>query len=256
MMEDLSLQLTTQKAQLHRGNNKYLAGITAHNLAVVHVLAGETAGVMDLFREAISLKESAFGAHHFEVALSWDELGIQLFALGQFEQARQAFEAAKNVRSKGATQHPSLAMCLNNIAACEFQMKNHESALEVLQSALQVQQNSVGSSTKGDLDLLHTATVMANCGYLNLCLRMYDEARTHFEEALLIQQSVLDDNHRAVRDTLRWVWQRTAGAVLQLLLFVRRMACNVFLGVFGLNFSPSPLIECRSNLEFTNAFHS
>ena len=73
---------------------------------------------------------------------------------------------------------------------------------KALQEALTIQQNSAGSF-KGDLDLLHTATVMSNCGYLNLCLKMYDEARTHFEEALLIQQSVLDDHHRAVRDTLR-----------------------------------------------------
>ena len=205
MMIDLSVQLTTQKAHFNRGNNKYLAGITAHNLAVVHVLAGETQGVIDLFREAITLKEAAFGADHFEVALSWDELGIQLFANGEFEGALEAFQAAKSVRCRSEATHPSLAMCLNNIAACEFQKKNHRAALIALQEALTIQQNSAGSF-KGDLDLLHTATVMSNCGYLNLCLKMYDEARTRFEEALLIQQSVLDDHHRAVRDTLRYVY--------------------------------------------------
>uniref|UniRef100_A0A6S8JIB4 MalT-like TPR region domain-containing protein n=1 Tax=Amphora coffeiformis TaxID=265554 RepID=A0A6S8JIB4_9STRA len=202
MMIELSVQLTSQKAHLNRGNNKYLAGITAHNLAVVQVLAGETQGVIELFQEAISLKEAAFGSHHFEVALSWDELGIQLFANSRFEEALEAFRAAKMVRSKSETTHLSLSMCLNNIAACDFQMKNHQAAFMSLKEALAIQQNSVGSSAKGDLDLLQTATVMSNFGYLNLCLRMYDEARTLFEEALLIQQSVLDDNHRAVRDTL------------------------------------------------------
>lgn len=203
MIIELSLQLTTQKAHLNRGNNKYLAGITAHNLAVVHVLAGETLGVVELFQEAISLKEAAFGSHHFEVALSWDELGIQFFAKGQFEDALEAFSAAKNVRSKSEATHPSLAMVLNNMACCDFQMKNHRSALLALEEARAIQQNAVGSSAKGDLELLHTAIVMSNCGYLNLCLKMYDEARTHFEEALLIQQSVLEDNHRAVRDSLK-----------------------------------------------------
>jgi len=205
MMIDLSVQLTAQKAHLNRGNNRYLAGITAHNLAVVQVLASETQGVIELFREAISLKEAAFGSHHFEVALSWDELGIQLFANSRFEEALEAFRAAKIVRSKSESTHFSLAMCLNNIAACDFQMKNHQAAFVSLKEALAIQQNSVGSSAQGDLDLLQTATVMSNFGYLNLCLRMYDEARTLFEEALLIQQSVLDDNHRAVRDTLRYV---------------------------------------------------
>jgi tetratricopeptide (TPR) repeat protein len=202
MMIALSLQLTTQKAQLTRGNNRYLAGITAHNLAVVKVLAGESEGVLSLFEEAISLKESAFGSHHFEVALSWDELGIQLFSKSQFEAALAAFKAAKMVRSKSEATHPSLAMVLNNIACCDFQMKNYESARATLQEARAVQQAGARASAKNDLDLLHTATVMSNCGYLDLCLKRYDEARTHFEEALLIQQSVLDDNHRAVRDTL------------------------------------------------------
>jgi hypothetical protein len=46
-----------------------------------------------------------------------------------------------------------------------------------------------------------------------LALKQYEEARSILEEALLIQESVLEDGHRAIRDT-------------------------------------------RSNLEFTNAFHS
>jgi tetratricopeptide (TPR) repeat protein len=248
-MIQLSLQLTAQKAHLHRGNNKFLAGITAHNLGVVKVLAGHdhdenNGDVIAIFQEAIALKESAFGTDHPEVATSWDELGIQYFARGSFEEALGAFREAHKVRNRlmvtdaaattaaaaasvahdstaessstastttakapaaavAAVADPSVAMVLNNIACCNFQMRNFRTALLTLQEAKDVQTLALaGSSSLADLDILHKATVMSNCGYLSLCLKLYDEARSLFEEALLIQQSVLEDNHRAVRDTL------------------------------------------------------
>jgi len=193
-----------QKAHPNRGMNKYMAGITAHNLAVVEVLSGRDQGAISQFEEAIALKEAAFGPDHVEVALSWDELGIQLFARGEFEEALQAFKEAHKVRNKqdGPQTHPMVAVVLNNIACCNFQLKNYRTALLELQEALEIQQKAVGSSAQADLDLLHVAIVMCNCGYLSLCLKLYDDARSLLEEALLIQQSVLDDNHRAIRDTL------------------------------------------------------
>ena len=101
-----------------------------------------------------------------------------------------------------SSSHPGVAIVLNNMACCYFQMGDHEKALQTLQEADEIQQKAVGSSAQADLDLLHVAIVICNCGYLKLALKQYEEARSLLEEALLIQQSVLDDNHRAVRDTL------------------------------------------------------
>lgn len=178
--------------------------VTAHNLGVIKVLAGADKEATSLFQQAISLKLASFGNNHPEVALSWDELGIQLFARNDFEGSLSAFHEAHNIRGKqdGSSAHPNVAMVLNNIACCYFQMGNHRTALLKLQEASEIQHKAVGSSAQADLDLLHVAIVVCNCGYLNLALKQYEEARSLFEEALLIQQSVLDDNHRAVRDTL------------------------------------------------------
>lgn len=211
----LSMQFAAQKKNLKSGNNKYLAGVTAHNLAVVKILSGDEEGVISLFQEAIDLKEEAFGKGHFEVVNSWDELGIQYFANSKFDDALAAFQQAQKVRTIGgaAQDDVGLAMVLNNIACCNFQLKNFKSALLTLQEAHKLLQHAMGRKSQcADLDLLYNAIVMCNCGYLHLCLKLYDEARSIFEEALMIQQSVLDENHRAIRDT-------------------------------------------RSNLEFTNAFH-
>jgi tetratricopeptide (TPR) repeat protein len=261
-----------QKTNVHRGNNKYLVGITAHNIGVIQVLLNNpsddtsTTLIIPWFQDAIHYKENAFGLHHPEVALSWDELGIQYFANANYSQALIAFQRAHMIRT-GSTvpvcvppdtenieatslpvisdssinqdiplqptqrdistttiatatttatagtmtaaqqhHHPSVAMVLNNIACCYFQMGDHPAALQHLEAASRVQQNVVArdnTSISADLDVLHVATVMGNCGYLHLALKHYEIASALFEDALLIQQSVLGDySHRAVRDTM------------------------------------------------------
>jgi tetratricopeptide (TPR) repeat protein len=191
-------------ANTNFGINKYLAGITAHNLGVVNVLVGQPENAIIYFKKAIHLKEIAFGKNNPEVALSCDELGIQFFAKGDFEGALSCFKEAHAVRNHlpDACRRPQQAMVLNNMACCYFQLGDHKKALTLLEEADGIQQRAIGSSAQPDLDLLHVATVICNCGYLKLALKNYDEARSLFEEALLIQGSVLDDGHRAVRDTL------------------------------------------------------
>jgi tetratricopeptide (TPR) repeat protein len=203
LVTKLTTMLERQKQHPNTGNNQYLAGITAHNLVVVKLLAGHDDDALSLLEEAISLKEAAFGTDHFEVGLTWDELGIQYFARSRFEDALAAFRKAHMCRSKtGTSPQTGLDMVLNNMACCNFQMRNHRTALLQLHEARDIQQQALSTAAQADLDLLHVAVVMCNCGYLHLCLKEYDEARSQLEEALLIQQSVLDDNHRAVRDTI------------------------------------------------------
>lgn len=159
---------------------------------------------MAYFQEAIHLKKLAFGKENPEVALSYDELGIQLFAKSDFEAALECFQEAHTIRRRhrDSSPRPQEAMVLNNMACCYFELGNHQKALELLQEADSIQQLAIGSSAKADLDLLHVAIVICNCGYLMLALKDYENARSLFEEALLIQESVLDDRHRAIRDTL------------------------------------------------------
>jgi tetratricopeptide (TPR) repeat protein len=200
----LESSLALQVTNLTNGNNAYLAGITAHNLGVLRVLTGRDEEAERFFREAVSLKEAAFGQHqHHEVALSWGELGVLYFARGDFERALTAFCKAHELEVRGGVgSSEEIAMILNNIAGCNFQMGDRQAALCALVEARDLQRATFGTAAQADLDLLHVAIVICNCGYLNLAFRRYDEARLLFDEALMIQQSVLGDSHRAIRDTL------------------------------------------------------
>ena len=205
--------MQTQRLHPNRGINGLLAGITAHNLGVLHVLALQDEQAMPLFQEATDRKRHAFGHDHPEVAVSLDEIGIQYFAREQFAESLQAFEEARRIRSldrqgnnnnNNNINHDSssgggggggclpgdcskMAMVLNNIACCHFQMGHHDEALRTLQEARDILNVSTGTCTVADLDLLHVAITNCNFAYLLLRNKKYEEARAIFEEALLVR---------------------------------------------------------------------
>lgn len=171
--------------------NTSLLGITAHNIGVVCVLAGKDGESLQYFREAIDLKKEAFGEDHPEVAISLDELGIQLFAVERFEEALSIFNESKKILSKnpGETQ-PRLCMLLNNISCCKFQMGDPHSASDIMDEARELQrERNEKSGAKVDLDLLHLAILANNYGYIQAQLKHYEKARALFEEAMLVSFS-------------------------------------------------------------------
>jgi hypothetical protein len=68
-LQELTKDFQTQKAHPNRNINKFLSGITAHNMAVIYVLAGLEDKAISLFQEAVQLKIKAFGDDHPEVAV-------------------------------------------------------------------------------------------------------------------------------------------------------------------------------------------
>ena len=88
-----------QKRHLNKGDNKYLLGITLHNLGVVRLLeGGNDQMAIELFREAAEAKKQAFGPEHPIVAESLDEIGIQNFAQNSPADALEIFVEAKRIR--------------------------------------------------------------------------------------------------------------------------------------------------------------
>lgn len=153
------------------------------------MLAGKDDQAIPLFEEAIDRKRSEFGNDHPEVAISLDEIGIQYFARNMFVESLEAFEEALRIRVKevgDSSHHPKVAMVLNNIACCNFQMGKHDDALRILQDARDTFSSATGASATADLDLLHVAITHCNYAYLLLRAKKYEEARSIFEEALLV----------------------------------------------------------------------
>lgn len=181
-----------------------LLGITLHNIAVVTAFAGQYKESIELFRDAVEAKKTYFGDTHHLVADSLNELGILYFAHGRFDEALVVLQDAKDLRTeKFGSDHPKVAMVVNNIACIEFLSNDQGSALAMFREGKHILRCAMGQSkTMVRLDLLHMAIVYCNLGYVESRLKNYDEAQSLFEEALMVQQSVLDGTHETIMDTL------------------------------------------------------
>ena len=69
-LQDLCKDYEYQKNHPTRGGNKFMAGISGHNIAVLYVLSDQTDQALPLFLQAATLKRAAFGSDHPEVAVS------------------------------------------------------------------------------------------------------------------------------------------------------------------------------------------
>eukprot|EP00538_Stauroneis_constricta_P006794 CAMPEP_0119549306 /NCGR_PEP_ID=MMETSP1352-20130426/3046_1 /TAXON_ID=265584 /ORGANISM="Stauroneis constricta, Strain CCMP1120" /LENGTH=406 /DNA_ID=CAMNT_0007594839 /DNA_START=104 /DNA_END=1324 /DNA_ORIENTATION=+ len=206
-LEDFRNEMNEQQTRPLRDNNFFRIGISAHNVGVISVLAHRDELIIPFFEQAVSSKRVSFGDDHPELAISLDELGIQYFARERFEDALSSFGESRRIKAKEFGQfHPKVVMSLNNIACCNYQMGNLKTASMNLEEANAVAERNIDQNpgaAKANSDLLHRAILLNNLGYLKLSLKQYEDARPLFEEALLIQQSVLGDayNHRAILDT-------------------------------------------------------
>mmetsp|Transcript_1934 Transcript_1934/g.2781 ORF Transcript_1934/g.2781 Transcript_1934/m.2781 type:complete len:211 (-) Transcript_1934:197-829(-) len=194
--------LTRYNANSYEGVNAYLIGMILHNIGVIKVLKSEGEESISYFQQAIRIKMSALGKMHVSVADSLNELGIQYFAQEQFEKALAIFSEALTIRKRGfGPNHPKTGIVVNNIACIRFLTKDKFLALNLFQDACDTQRLALGSSASVKLHLLHKATSLSNLAYIELQLKNYDEAATIFEEALLVQQSVLEDGDNTIRNT-------------------------------------------------------
>jgi tetratricopeptide (TPR) repeat protein len=69
-LKELQKDFEHQKNHPLRGSNKYMAGITGHNMAILYALSDQSDQALSLFRQALSLKRTAFGDDHPIVAVS------------------------------------------------------------------------------------------------------------------------------------------------------------------------------------------
>uniref|UniRef100_A0A7S1ZIR8 Kinesin light chain n=1 Tax=Trieres chinensis TaxID=1514140 RepID=A0A7S1ZIR8_TRICV len=196
-----------QRFHPKKEDDTFLLGITMHNMGVCRLLAmDDDAAALKLFERAADLKRKSFGPDHVEVAASLVEIGIQRFARSDLEEALTVLAEARKMRSLAlGSDHPKVAVALNNEGCVHFQQKNPVAALTRFQEAADALRNAMerGGGMRAEMDLLHVATALCNLAYMKFRMKGYDEATAIFEDALLVQQSVLgDEEHRTIRDTL------------------------------------------------------
>lgn len=174
-----------------------------HNLGIVHTWNGNYSDALIYCNEALRIRRNKFGNGHLQVASSLQELGIIHYARENFNKALGAFRESLQILSKDPTPQgieSRIPSILNNIACIHFSMGKLEASLSTFEECLNLQRISMGSVCGSGVDrilfnisivLTNAATIAAKQG--NSC-----RAISLMEEGLIVQQSVLPDDHRAV----------------------------------------------------------
>lgn len=201
--EDGTYQFADERVQ------DQLTGTIMHNIAVMHMKLGVFDICPQLWDETVLTRRDAnpeLGIFQHDVATSLNEMGISLFACGQHDKAVRAFADVIYIRQEiHGINNAYLASAINNIGIAHFALESSDKALEAFEEALQVYRLAMlaESEDEGDSDesgifdgaknlLLGISTTLCNVAYVRATQGAYAEAREALNEALEIQEAVLD----------------------------------------------------------------
>ncbi len=192
-------------------------GTALHNLGICHLKKGDYASAIRVCRDAVEIRKAALGGRHPDVAVSLAQLGIAHLECGQHRKALVAFREALQIRRMLlGPKHPKVARLLNNTGCALFELNEMRGAMLAFEETLDIQRSmmkspdgafgddgsgSPSTSSAAEQLLLSTAATLCNIGSIRLRLGDADGAIVALEEALLVQQSVLGDDHQIVLAT-------------------------------------------------------
>jgi tetratricopeptide (TPR) repeat protein len=203
------------RGQLARyGQDHYRVGTALHNIGIVHMKRGDNVNAAKVCKEAVRVRKIALGSFHQDVAVSLAQLGVAYMETEKHAKAITVFREALRIRRKClGPRHPKVAKILNNIGCALYELKELEVAKVAFEEALAVQRHNLRETQSdspefSDQSLLSIASTLSNLGSIKLYWGQHHEAAIDLEAVLLLQQSVLGDEHpvaQRTQDSLTWV---------------------------------------------------
>ena len=202
------------RGQLARfGPDHYRVGTALHNIGIVHMRQKDFTRALTVYKEAVRIRKKTLHPFHPDVAASLAQLGVAYMEREKYRKAIGAFrEALKIRRICLGNDHPKVAKILNNIGCSLFELNELEVAMVAFEEALDIQRNLLRNPIDGcpvtESSLLSIASTQSNIASIKLYCGHFDEALIDLEEALLIQQCALGDDHplaRRTQESIRWM---------------------------------------------------
>lgn len=163
-------------------------------------------------QRAVNVRKDSLVPNHPDVAVSLAQLGVAHLESQNFNKALSAFRDALHIRRNFlGPRHPKCSKILNNIGCALYSLNDFIASKRAFDEALSIQREalrSIPSTESSESTQLHSnaillsmASTLCNIGSIKVRWCKFDEAMVDLEEALLIQQSVLGDNHPTVSST-------------------------------------------------------
>ena len=176
---------------------------TIHNLSVVHTWNGNYGNALVYCNEALKLRRIKYGEGHKELVSSLCEMAILHYARENFNRALGALREALQIESKAITFNKGesrVGRILNNIGCIHYSMGKLDASLTAFEECLGFQRNIMGSAIGPEVDhvLFNISIVLTNAATVTAKMGDRGKAASLMEEGLIVQQSVLPDDHRII----------------------------------------------------------
>jgi tetratricopeptide (TPR) repeat protein len=185
------------------GNDHQLVMDTLNNLCISNTLNGNYSQALSYGIEALSLRRKNLGKNHMDVASSLSELGIVYYAREDFDKSLSSFREAMRIYSKApdcAERSTRICSLLNNIGCVHYSMGKVATSLSTFNECLGLQRSFMGKLTGDTMSkvLYNMSITLCNTGIVTSKQGNLDNALSLLEEGLMVQYSVLPDDHRMI----------------------------------------------------------
>lgn len=185
------------------GNDHQLVMDTLNNLCISNTLNGNYSQALSYGQEALSLRRKNLGKNHMDVASSLSELGIVYYAREDFDKSLSSFREAMQIYSKApdcSERSTRICSLLNNIGCVHYSMGKVATSLSTFNECLGLQRSFMGKLTGGMMNkvLYNMSITLCNTGIVTSKQGNLDNALSLLEEGLMVQYSVLPDDHRMI----------------------------------------------------------
>ena len=150
---------------------------------------GEPASAQPLLERALRVRRSVLGEDHPDTLTSASNLAVNLYELGQYEQARQLEDDTLTRRRVLGEDHPNTLESANNFAIYLYELGQYEHARLLNEDTLTRRRRVLGE------DHPATLTSAGNLAYDLHALGHYEQARQLQQDTLTRRRRVLGEDH-------------------------------------------------------------
>ncbi len=179
------------------GNDVELQARLHHALGTIALNQKRYQQALEEYRTATALRERAFGAGDWRVALSRGMAASTLRRMHKNDEAaKEHLAALAALEAALGPNHPRVASLLNNVAISLSRVERYEEARELYQRSLAIRTAVFGPEHES------LARPLVNLGGLETKLGHFDAAERDYRQSLAIRERVYGADHPAIPRTL------------------------------------------------------
>ncbi len=168
--------------------DKYLMVIIDYAKFASRYAHYETA--LKYYQEALEIRKTIFKMDNPDLAVSYNDIGIEYGHLGMYEKALEYHQKSLKIKLRVfGEEHLETAITYNNIGVLYISSGNYGKALKYCLNAYEIEKNILGAEHIG------IATSTHNLGRIYYYNDDYDKALQHYFNALKLMEKGLGENH-------------------------------------------------------------